>query len=163
MLLLKLVILFYSASGADTDTYIHNDDHSLAYTTYTVLTDSQSQCNSQSTCQEFCEEIGANLVEIHTSEEMDMLRNWLLSSPHKNEEFWVGLKRNADDNLFTWSSSGVVLREDHEFWADTPGSNDVCVMLRKSGNTLHLDGADDCIKQDMYGLCEGNYGTGTLS
>ena len=103
-----------------------------------------------------CEEIGANLVEIDTVDEMDFLRGILEDQDFNNNRFWVGLKKDTD-GVYRWPVSGAAVSDDSVLWGSgEPGGGDVCVRLHKRQDTAYkLRGVPSCDHKKLYyGICE---------
>ena len=77
---------------------------------------------------EFCEKIGSRLIEVHTNEQMDFVKNML--KPYGSKVWWGGATYSEAKKNWYWTDSGTLVAD--FVWA--PG------MPRNNGSRTIKDG-----------------------
>ncbi|XP_071591214.1 macrophage mannose receptor 1-like isoform X2 [Heliangelus exortis] len=83
--------------------------------------------------EEFCREVGGNLVTINTREDQILIRQLVLDKGLGNQNFWIGLFLLNPDEGFVWIDGSPVT---YENWDEDEPNNykelEHCVMLKRS-------------------------------
>ncbi|CAG0901561.1 unnamed protein product [Cyprideis torosa] len=105
---------------------------SLGESCYAVFDDEANKL-SWDEAQTFCGALasGGRLVEFETTDELELVKNYLFESDYYCGNYWIGAQEFGSTNIYSWASSGqVIVFYD---WAQSEPNEDT------SGNAIDLN------------------------